>query len=265
MAATLGAGADAAGPLADRCRASLPPLVAGARAGNLLSSSRHGMGIPVREVLNRSDVACAVAGDESAIRRVVDRLTPVIQGRAARMLLLRRPWGETRGIRQEVEDLTQEVLLALFAGDAKALRDWRPERGLSLERFVGLVAERRITSILRSRRRNPWQERPSEPAALERGETAADPARRAESRQLYRRLLERLRLELSPLGWQLFELMFLEELPVAEVRRRTRLSAAAAYAWRSRLRRAARRLAADLDAHPGPLLADAPVGESSHG
>lgn len=217
----------------------------------------------MRESLSRDDVAHAIAGNESSIRLVVGRLTPVIQGRAARLLLLRRPWGETREIRLEVEDLTQEVLLALFADDAKVLRDWRPSRGLTLERFAALVADRRITSVLRSRRRNPWQERPTEPEAFERSQCAPeDPEHEAESRQLYGRILDRLRVDLTPLGWHLFDLFFLEELPLAEVRRRAGLSAAAAYAWRSRLRKAARRAADELES--GHATSTPPVKETKH-
>lgn len=242
-----------------RGRASPPRLVRKRGSGNLLVSSRYGMGVPVRETLSHDEVARAIAGDEPSIRLIVDCLTPVIQGRAARLLLLRRPWGENREIRQEVEDLTQEVLLALFVDDAKVLRDWQPARGLVLERFVALVADRRITSVLRSRRRNPWHERPTEMETFERTQTAPDdPAQEAETRQLYRRILDRLRLELSPLGWHLFDLFFLQELPFAEVRKRANLSAAAAYAWRSRLRKAAKRLAAELESSE-------PVKETKHG
>ncbi len=252
VAAALDAGRSPANPVTGRGRVSPPRVVGRVLRSNLLSSSRYGMGVPVRDVLSHDEVARAITGDDTSIRLLVDRLTPVIQGRAARMLLLRRPWGETRGIRSEVEDLTQEVLLALFAEDAKILRDWQPARGLVLERFVALVADRRITSVLRSRRRNPWQERPTEPEIFDRTQSEErDPERRAEARQLYQRILDRLREELSPLGWFLFDLLFLQELPVVEVRRRANLSAAAAYAWRSRLRKTARKLAAEVDGGRG--------------
>ena len=44
-----------------------------------------------------------------------------------------------RDIRQEVEDLSQEVFLQLFAEGGRVLATWQPERGLTLLNFVGLV------------------------------------------------------------------------------------------------------------------------------
>jgi hypothetical protein len=64
-------------------------------------------------------------------------------------------------------------------------------------------------------------------------------------------LLDRLREEVSPLGWRLFDLLFVQALSLPEVREASGLSADAVYAWRSRLRRLARKLLADLSENPG--------------
>lgn len=93
----------------------------------------------------------ALAGDQTALTRLVAALTPVIQVRVARTLLAHRSLlASGRNLRQEVEDQTQKVLLALFARDGHVLRFWLAERGLSLEKFVGLVAERQVLSFLRN-------------------------------------------------------------------------------------------------------------------
>src|SRR5262245_6251425 len=105
-------------------------------------------------------VADSLKGERRALATLVDRLTPVIQARAAHWLLRQRG-ARARSIRQEVEDLTQEVFLCLFDQGGRTLRSWEPERGLSLDRFVGLVAERQIVSILRTQKRNPWTEDPT--------------------------------------------------------------------------------------------------------
>ena len=85
----------------------------------------------------------ALAGDQGTLTRLVAVLTPVIQARVARTLLAHRsPLASGRDLRQEVEDQIQEVFLALFARDGRVLRSWLSERGLSLENFVGRVAER---------------------------------------------------------------------------------------------------------------------------
>ncbi len=197
--------------------------------------------------LPQEEVHRALAGDESALARLVDVLTPVIQARVARCLLLQRTGGSTgRAIRQEVEDLTQEVFLALWAEDGKALRRWDPRRGLSLANFVGLVAERQTVSILRSGKRSPWKEDPTLTEELDDKAPESGPEQVAASREELRLLVRRLHEELSPLGRHLFSLLFLEELSVPEVVQRTSMSSDAIYAWRSRLRRLAHQLFAEL-------------------
>ena len=65
-------------------------------------------------------------------------------------------------MRQEVEDMTQDVFAMLFAHDGKVLRSWDEERGMGIVGFVGLVAERHVASMMRSGRRNPWKDTPEE-------------------------------------------------------------------------------------------------------
>ena len=196
----------------------------------------------------------ALAGDPAALNQLVELLTPVIQARVARTLLaqsFRLAGG--RDVRQEIEDLNQDVFLALFSRDAHDLRDWQAEKGLSLENFVGMVAEREVLSFLRSGRRNPRKEDPSIPPEELKVETLqSGPEKVAASRELLALLLARLREELSPLGWWLFKLLFVQELSLKEVRAASGLSAVAVYAWRSRLRRRARKLLAELSENPGP-------------
>jgi RNA polymerase sigma-70 factor (ECF subfamily) len=201
------------------------------------------------------EVQRALAGNDAALRRLVVALTPIVQARVARVLLLHRTGPRAgRDVRQEVEDFTQEVFLLLFADGAKVLRSWQPERGLSLANFVGLVAERQAVSILRSGRRTPWKEDPTLSEELDGPAGDSDPEVAAASREQIRLLLRRLTEELSPLGRHLFDLLFLQELPLQEVVDRTRMSPDAVYAWRSRLRRVARRLLASLAGQAGLWL-----------
>jgi RNA polymerase sigma factor (sigma-70 family) len=199
------------------------------------------------------EVSQALAGDTAALARLIRLSTPVIQARVARGLLLWRQGGNAgRDVRQEVEDLTQEVFLVLFADDGRVLRSWQPERGLTLAGFVGLVAERQVASILRSGRRSPWRDDPTLPARLDEIADGQGPEALVASREQMRRLLDRLTEELSPLGRQLFQLLFLDELAIDDAARQTGLSPEALYAWRSRLRRLCRRLLAEMsDRTPG--------------
>jgi RNA polymerase sigma-70 factor (ECF subfamily) len=187
----------------------------------------------------------ALDGDQTALTALVAVLTPVVQARVTRTLLARRSLlaGGRSSVRQEVEDLSQEVFLALFARDGHVLRSWQPERGLSLPNFVGLVAERQVLSFLRSGRRNPWKEEPSFTGEeIDTEAPDSGPEEVAAGREHLTLLLDRLRESLSPQGWQLFDLLFVQELSQAEVQTASGLSADAVYAWRSRLRRVARRL-----------------------
>jgi RNA polymerase sigma factor (sigma-70 family) len=194
----------------------------------------------------------ALEGDQTALTALVAALTPVVQARVARTLLARRSLlAGGRNIRQEVEDLSQDVFLALFARDARVLRSWESGRGLSLPNFVGLVAERQVLSFLRSGRRNPWKEEASfTENELDAEAPDSGPEEIAASREHLSLLLDRLREELSPLGWQLFDLLFVQELSQAEVQAASGLSADAVYAWRSRLRRLAQKLVAEMSETP---------------
>ncbi len=196
--------------------------------------------------LETADVDAALAGDERALVRLVDHLTPAIQGRVAGLLLR---WSTAAGpkLAQEVEDLVQEVFVALLAGGGKVLKSWQPSRGRSLRSFVALVAERRAISILR-RRGGRRSETATPPEELDRFAAEGEPETIAAARDLLSELLRRLETELSPLGWRLFRLLFVEQRSVEEICDRESMKADAVYAWRSRLRRAARRLRQELEA-----------------
>jgi len=187
----------------------------------------------------------SLRGDSEATRALVDDLTPVIQSRAARAVLRRRERGVyRRDIAQEVEELTQEVFLVLFADDGRVLRAWNPARGLSLRNYVGMVAEREISDILQSGRRRPWNERrtPEEPTEAELG-TCPGPEDRIAAKELYTRVIARLREELSPKGFELFEMLLVDGCAVDDACAATGMTREAIYAWRSRLPKIVRRIA----------------------
>ncbi|MCA9598888.1 MAG: sigma-70 family RNA polymerase sigma factor [Myxococcales bacterium] len=196
-----------------------------------------------RQLLDRT-----LAGGSGAARALITELTPVVQARVARGLM--RSAARTRGrdVRQELEDLTQEVFAALFADDARALRSWDPTRGLSLENFVGLVAERQVASILRSGKRSPWIEDPEDDRTLEESLGSIVPERILESRDLLERLLDGVRARLSPRGLDLFYRLCVREEAVETIAEQCKMTPDSIYAWRSRLRRTVRDLAAELAA-----------------
>ncbi|WP_428263788.1 RNA polymerase sigma factor [Haliangium sp.] len=201
--------------------------------------------------MERDLIDRAIRGDTEAARALVDRLTPVVQARVVRAL--RRRAGDARGrnIQQEVEDMVQEVFLSLFDHAGKALRRWEPDKGLSLENFVGLVAERQVASIMRSGRRSPWKEDPTEGETLSSVTTSSRPAdAQVASRELLEMLLDRLREELSPRGLQLFYALLVHERSVTDVCAETGLSRDAVYQWRSRLGKLVKRLGDEISNLP---------------
>ncbi len=158
-----------------------------------------------RALLDRS-----LGGDAAATRALVRALLPVVQARVARTLVRRRG-GSGRDVRQEVEDLAQEVFAALFADGARVLRAWDPKRGLSLASFCGLVAEREAASILRSGRRSPWTEAATELDDLEKALEHVEGAEiRVATREQLQGLLPRLRESLWPRGLELFHRLGVE-------------------------------------------------------
>ena len=190
----------------------------------------------------------ALAGDENSLRTLVDYITPVVHARVVRALFERNvSVGYARDARQEVEDLVQEVFVALFSDDARALRSWDPARGLSFLNYVGLLARREVASILRSGRRNPWREQPTTIEELVEELGTDEPLEiRIQSKELFAIILSRLEERLSTRGLELFEMLIIEQRPVEAVCEETGLKPDAVYAWRSRLAKLVRRIGAEL-------------------
>lgn len=201
----------------------------------------------------------ALSGSAGAARELVELLAPVVQARVARALM-QRGAVVGRSIRQEVEDLSQDVFVALFADGGRALRAWEPARGLSLPNFVGLLAQRQTISIMRSGRRSPWRDDPAEMHVIEGVPERREPAEtQIASRELLGQLLARLREALSPRGLELFQRLIVDQEPVDQVCELTGLTPAAVYAWRSRLGKLVKRLADEIqqsDTTAAPPLSD---------
>jgi RNA polymerase sigma-70 factor (ECF subfamily) len=198
----------------------------------------------------------ALTGDAAATRALVASVLPVVQVRVARVLARRRA-RSGRDVRQEVEDLAQEVFAALFEHEGRVLRAWDPGRGLSLASFCGLIAEREAASILRSGRRSPWTEDATEQEDLERDAGAVPDAEvHVASREQLDQLVTRLREELSPRGLEMFQRLIVDEESVESVCASTGMSADAVYAWRSRVGKLARKLAVEAARSGAHIEAD---------
>ncbi len=211
--------------------------------------------MPKRKI-NTLEELEAKLGDDQQTRCLIDDLIPIVQARIARKLLRYRASASATELRQILEDITQEVFVALFDNRARALRGWDPERGLSLDNFVGLIAERQAASILRTGKRSPWTEEPMVFDDLERKanqngpgldspQMRQSPEQRVVSKNDLEYLWYRLQEELTPLGRRLFELLFIDDNSASDVCSKMKMTPDAVYAWRSRLMRRAREIMAE--------------------
>jgi RNA polymerase sigma-70 factor (ECF subfamily) len=186
------------------------------------------------------------------MRELVDELTPVIRSSVAYVLSRATP--ENRGAHQEIEDVTQTVLLALFADRARSLLAWDPSRGVALSAFVAMLAKNEAVSLLRSARRSPWTELPMGNEDLDQNAASRmGPESETISRDMLEALAAELRERLTAKGFELFELMFVRALPLEEVCALTGISPESFYAWRSRLARLVKEVVADLVKGPPSL------------
>jgi DNA-directed RNA polymerase specialized sigma24 family protein len=187
--------------------------------------------MPSQELVKR-----ALAGERAAIEALVVELSPVVQARVAAAL-----YRCGHSSRQELEDLTQEILMDLFTGEGRVLSSWDPERGLSLASFVGLVAQRQVYSRLRSRRRSPFTQRPTDPSAIDASLTASEPAHAPEeplaAREMLRLLFARLHAELSPKALEMFYRLYVWQQEPELIAHETGSKLDAIYQWRSRLKK----------------------------
>jgi len=192
-------------------------------------------------------------GERGEVRALIAALAPYVQARVTRVLHRYRGRAGGRSLRQEVDDLTQEAFVELFERDARTLKSWDPARGTSLTSFAQIVAERVAISILRSGKRSPFTEDPTEHAGEDRvPESGQGPERRAASREVLLRVLDLLKEELSPRGWELFHALHVEEREVEAICTAFAMQPDAVYAWRSRIGKRVRAMVNELEAPSDP-------------
>jgi len=210
-----------------------------------------------REMLER-----ALGGDRRAMNALYKALCPVIRVRALRILSRYRKDPRHPDLCREVDDLVQSAWERLFAHNARDLRKWTPEHGLGLRGYVGLVAGRDVIDMLHGSRApiSPFDE------ALD-GHPSGAPGPEIElgSREMLLQVVRALREELSPKGAAIFELLILEDQPVAHVCNVLNMKQDAVFQWRSRIAQRAREIAKRLSAESDvPRNSSAPPGVPDH-
>ncbi|HWL88209.1 MAG TPA: DinB family protein [Polyangiaceae bacterium] len=205
-----------------------------------------------------AELNLVLSGDPLARRALVEALTAPVRAHVTRALFRHRAHARGRHIRQEVEDMVQEVFSLLFEDGGNTLRAWCPTRGASFSNFVGLVAERHVAAVLRSGRRSPWRAEIRDPQQLD-SNRGPDPDldARVAHKDFGQAVLGHLACELSPRGREVFRVLFAEERAVSDATERLRVSADVVYAWRNRIIKRARQIGADLEKNVSPAVRSA--------
>jgi DNA-directed RNA polymerase specialized sigma24 family protein len=176
----------------------------------------------------------------------MQRLSPLLHAQIS-ALLGRASAGRTRVRTSDAQDLLQDVLVELFRNRLQELRRWHPDRGLTLEGFVRLVARRFVVRRMRRLGRIDGRTDPADPDVLEAFETATHDGMRLESRDRLQVVLGALWGELGARDRELFERLFLAQEPPADVAAALSMSADALKKWRSRFYARATAIAERVD------------------
>lgn len=186
-------------------------------------------------------VAAVLAGDRAARHRLVVQLSPVVRHRVARVLIHRaRGNVHDHTGRQELLDLVQDVFVLLLRDGGKVLASWRSTDGLSLLNFVGLVAEREATTMLRSGRRSAWAEAPTDDICETSGRftdgDSVTPEGQVGAREELEMLSAFISERLSPRALELFRALFVNNESIEDICLRFSMAPAGVYTFRSRVR-----------------------------
>lgn len=191
-----------------------------------------------------------LAGDPEAKQALVKRLLPIIEGRVVRRV----------GRGSDVQDLVQEVWLALFEQGGRKLRAYRPDRGATLEQFVGLITEREVVEMFRRRsaqKRGGHLQAVStnEPrgANLELVTSHPGPEEQVVSKNLAARLWARLEKQLAPRGKLVFRLLYTDGLEPGEVARALGVNLQVVYNWQHKIRGLSRVILLELETGPSEV------------
>lgn len=169
------------------------------------------------------------------MRMLVRRLVPVIRSRVSAYLNRR---GGRLG-HQDVDDLTQEIWLALMDRDGHLLRSYDADRGKSLEGYVGLSCRRELwrrNRALNAERRGGGQDdAPLEAAATTAGDSP-DPESIAMGRDLMNNLQSHLQANLAERGRLVLAAIYEDQRSPAETAELMGVRQQVVYNWMHKIR-----------------------------
>ncbi|MBM4246537.1 MAG: sigma-70 family RNA polymerase sigma factor [Deltaproteobacteria bacterium] len=185
-----------------------------------------------------------IRGDVDARRRLVTEYSGIVSyGVSVIFQQFGRP-----SLKQEIEDICQDVFLALFDQDARKLRQYQGRNGCSLASWLRVVANRLTIDRLRREGRTvslddpdnieSWRVREAQPDARPGPEPLVAEAQRASR-------VRDLIAQLAPKDQLFVQLFYFQGLPIEEVANTIGITTNAAYVRKMRLHEKLRRLASE--------------------
>ncbi len=171
--------------------------------------------------------------EPAAVRALTERLLPVVRARVRRLLARRPDLAQL-----DANDVVQHVFLRLLENGASQLKKWSPERGATLEGYVGMVSEREAGNVgqkVASRERFEAQEGDVEAPSVE-----PSPESRVVERDTANRLTAFLSAELPPKGQLVLKCLYADGLDADETARMLGVNRQVVYNWQHRIRVLAR-------------------------
>lgn len=196
-----------------------------------------------KELFNR-----VLRGDERAVAELFEVLIPLFQREASRALYRRAQFGAGRPVRQELEDLVQEIFSELLRYRQRVLGGWDPTKGRSAESYLAVFARFTCSGILRGNR-SPWVDLPTGAESLEfmsGGDGNPQPDEEVVSSDALAKLYARMQQELSESDFDLVKRLYLEEQTTLEICEALQISAQTLHQRKSRLRVRLLKLAEEL-------------------
>jgi RNA polymerase sigma factor (sigma-70 family) len=179
----------------------------------------------------------ALGGDGVSLRALVRRLIPVIKARTD-VFLAARP-GRRIGP-HGADDLVQDVWLALIKDGGRLLLAWEPDRGMSLEGYVGMVAKRELWGRVRQETAG---KRGSGLRAVDIADVDPPGAHDVEAetigRDLARNLADHLERQLPERGRLVMRYLYTDQCSPAEVADLLGVNLQVVYNWQHKIRQVA--------------------------
>jgi DNA-directed RNA polymerase specialized sigma24 family protein len=170
-------------------------------------------------------------GDSDAREVLLGRLQPIVRQRVSRVM-------ERQGHATvyDANDLLQDVMILLLERHERILGLWDPRRGLSLEGFVGLIAQRTAATILRSGRKAGWAEQATQNSDLPIEVDARTPEQHIAHKEELELILRRVKARLSARGAELLDALLESPDALNQLREQFHMSPAAVHSFKNRLR-----------------------------